>query len=123
MHPQLNGNAPTPEAVLAALDDEGCRALLLAAEDSYSAQELSERADVPLSTTYRKLEQLADAKLVAEETQIRTDGKHTTRYRTDFQAVRVALRDFEAFEVEIDRPDRSPDQQLADLWAQVREET
>jgi DNA-binding transcriptional ArsR family regulator len=123
MRNQLRDDAPTPEAVLAALDDEGCRAILLAAEGSYSAQELSERADVPLSTTYRKLEQLTEAQLVAEETQIRTDGKHTTRYRTDFEAVRVALRDFEAFEVEIDRPEQTPDQQLADLWAQVREET
>ena len=120
---QLTDDGPSPEAVLAALDDEGCRAILLAAADSYSAQELSERADVPLSTTYRKVEQLAEAELVAEETEIRADGKHTTKYRTDFEAVRIALRGFESFEVEIDRPDRSPDEQLADLWAQVREET
>lgn len=116
-------DGPVAEVVLSVLDDEGCRAILLAADQPRSAQELAELTDIPQSTAYRKLDQLTEADLVAEETQIRADGKHTTLYRTDFDSIRVALRDFESFEVEIDRRKTGPEQQLVDLWAQVRNET
>jgi DNA-binding transcriptional ArsR family regulator len=119
----MNDDEADLSAVLAALDDEDCRAILLAADRPRSAQELSERAGVPQSTTYRKMDLLRRANLVEERTEIRADGKHTSTYRTDFDAVRVALDGFEGFEVEIERPDRTPDAQLADLWRQVRKET
>ena len=114
---------PELSAVLAALDDEDCRAILLAADEPRSTQELAERAGVPQSTTYRKVDKLREAKLVEERTEIRADGKHTSTYRTDFDAVRVALDGFEGFDVEIERPDRGPETQIADLWREVRKET
>jgi hypothetical protein len=41
--------------LLAAIEDAGCRAILDATGDeSLCARELSERCDLPLSTTYRK---------------------------------------------------------------------
>lgn len=109
--------------MLSALDDEDCRAILLAADEPRSTQELAERAGVPQSTTYRKVDLLREAKLVEERTEIRTDGKHTSTYRTDFDVVRVVLEEFQRFEVEIERPGRTPDEQLADLWREVRKET
>jgi len=121
--PVRDGEEPELSAVLTALDDEDCRAILLAADEPRSTQELAERADVPQSTTYRKVDLLCEADLVEERTEIRADGKHTSTYRTDFDAVRVVLDGFERFEVEIERPERTPDTQLADLWREVRKET
>lgn len=114
---------PELDAVLSALDDEDCRAILLAADEPRSTQELAERADVPQSTTYRKVDLLRRARLVEERTEIRADGKHTSTYRADFRAVRIVLEGFERFDVEIERPERTPDTQLADLWREVRKET
>jgi DNA-binding transcriptional ArsR family regulator len=114
--------SPELGTVLSALDDEDCRAILLVADEPRSTQELAERADVPQSTTYRKVDLLREAKLVEERTEIRADGKHTSTYRTDFAAVRVVLEGFERFDVEIERPDRTPEKQLADLWREVRKE-
>jgi DNA-binding transcriptional ArsR family regulator len=121
--PVRDGEEPELSAVLTALDDEDCRAILLAADEPRSTQELAERAGVPQSTTYRKVDLLREAHLVEERTEIRADGKHTNTYRTDFEAVRILLDGFERFEVEIERPERTPDTQLADLWREVRKET
>jgi predicted transcriptional regulator len=111
------------DLVLSVLDDEGSRQLLLAADVHRSAQELAELTDIPNSTVYRKLDRLSEAGLVDEQTEVRTDGKHTSRYRTDFEAVRIAIRDFEGFEAQVERVEAEPDRRLADLWSQVREET
>jgi len=120
----VNGEDPAElSAVLAALDDEDCRAIMLAADEPRSTQELAQRAGVPQSTTYRKVDMLREAELVEERTEIRADGKHTSTYRTDFEAVRIVLDGFERFEIEVERPDRTPDTQLADLWREVRKET
>jgi DNA-binding transcriptional ArsR family regulator len=121
----MRGEEEPPDltAVLSALDDEDCRAILLVADEPRSTQELADRAGVPQSTTYRKVDKLREAKLVEERTEIRADGKHTSTYRTDFDAVRVVLDGFERFDIEIERPERTPDTQLADLWREVRKET
>lgn len=81
------GYAPTGETepdvstVLDALDDESCREILaVIGDEPLSAAEIHETADLPRSTTYRKLELLADAGLVAETLDIRRSGHHTTRY-------------------------------------------
>lgn len=116
---------PEPElqTVLDALDDEGCRDIVQGLEDAMSAKEVSQRCDIPLTTTYRKLELLESATLVYERTEIRPDGHHTSRYRTDFHEVRVGLDDDREFTVAVSRPSRTADERLADLWSEVRRET
>lgn len=116
---------PEPElqTVLDALDDEGCRDIVQGLEDAMSAKEVSQRCDIPLTTTYRKLELLESATLVYERTEIRPDGHHTSRYRTDFDEVRVGLDDDREFTVAVSRPSRTADERLADLWSEVRRET
>ena len=111
------------DLVLSVLDDEGSRELLLAAAEYRSAQELADLTGIPNSTVYRKIDRLAEADLVDEQTEVRTDGKHTSRYRTDFEAVRIAHGGFERFEAQVERAAAEPHQRLADLWGQVREET
>jgi DNA-binding transcriptional ArsR family regulator len=111
------------DLVLSVLDDEGSRQLLLAADQHRSAQELADLTGIPNSTVYRKLDRLSEAGLVDEQTMLRTDGKHTTTYRTDFEAIRIAHGGFERFRAEVERAQEEPSERLADLWSQVREET
>ncbi|OAQ52668.1 hypothetical protein HTG_10100 [Natrinema mahii] len=99
------------QAVLAALDDDACRAILEATtEEALTATELSDRCDIPMSTAYRKVELLTDADLVEEQVRINTTGKHATEYATNFADVRVAVGD-DGFEIELTKPEADPDAQ------------
>ncbi|KTG14031.1 ArsR/SmtB family transcription factor [Haloferax profundi] len=82
------------ERVLDALSDRACRRILTTLQGVSSpmtAQELSTECDIPLSTTYRKLERLSEAHLVEETLQLRTNGTHTHQYRSDVDSVTVSL--------------------------------
>ncbi|WP_049926470.1 winged helix-turn-helix domain-containing protein [Halopiger goleimassiliensis] len=95
-----------PQAVLAALEDDACRAILEAtSEESLTATELSERCDIPMSTAYRKVEKLTEADLVDEKVRINTSGKHATEYRKGFDDVVVSVADAGGIEVQITEPD------------------
>lgn len=118
--PFAHEEAPDAPAVLAALDDPDCRRIIRALETPHSARELSEACDMPLSTTYRKLELLTDASIIAERTRIREGGHHTTQYSLDVEAVHLSLNEDRELEVAITRPARTADEQLAQLWSEVR---
>lgn len=78
--------------LLTALDDPGCRAILGATgEEALSARELSERCDLPLSTTYRKLDRLTDLGLLSERTRVRPSGRHANEYARRVASVQVSL--------------------------------
>jgi DNA-binding transcriptional ArsR family regulator len=82
------------ERLLGALEDAGCRAILEATTgEALSASEVADRCGLALSTTYRKLELLAEAGLVEEGTRIRPTGKHPSEYVRAVAAVTVALDD------------------------------
>ncbi|WP_255198729.1 winged helix-turn-helix domain-containing protein [Halorarius litoreus] len=73
---------PDVSTVLDALDDERCREILaVVGDEPLSAAEIHEAADLPRSTTYRKLELLAEAGLVSETLDIRQSGHHVAQYR------------------------------------------
>lgn len=116
------GTQPELQDVLDALDDPDCRAILKQLDTPMSANNISNACDIPLSTTYRKLDLLSEASLVEEVTEIRSDGHHTTLYRVAFDIVEISL-DNQHFTVEISRPAISADEQLAQLWSEVRKET
>lgn len=116
-------DGPELGTVLAALDDPDCRRIIRHLEEPMTASEISTQCDIPTSTTYRKLETLTDASILSEGTTIRTDGHHTSTYAVAFEEVTVFLDDDRQFEVSITRPARSADEQLADLWGEVRKET
>jgi len=118
------GEPPDLQPLLDALDDADARAIIRTIEEPATANEVSERCDIPLSTTYRKLELLTDAGLLEEGTAIRSDGHHTTTYTVAFEEVRIALTESREFAVEIARTEaQRPDERLADIWTSVREET
>ncbi|MFB6187100.1 MAG: helix-turn-helix domain-containing protein [Halobacteriaceae archaeon] len=77
--------------VLDALGDSDCRLILRELNEPMTAQEISEKTDLPLSSTYRKLDFLSDTILLKEEIEIRENGNHTTYYAPDFEAVRVVV--------------------------------
>ncbi|WP_126662739.1 ArsR/SmtB family transcription factor [Haloterrigena salifodinae] len=96
-------------AVLGALDDDACRAILEAtSEESLTATELSEQCDIPMSTAYRKVEKLTEAELVEERVRINTSGKHATEYRKSFDDVHVSIDDGEVA-IELTKPEAETD--------------
>ncbi len=83
---------PAKQRLLDALDDRGCRAILDATSDEVlSANEVSETCDLPLSTTYRKLDLLTDSGLLEERTRIRQSGKHASEFYRAVEDVLVSL--------------------------------
>lgn len=112
--------APALDDVLATLDDGDCRAIIHLLEEPMSATQLAERGDIPLSTAYRKLERLSQATLLDERTEIRPDGHHTSRYEIDFTEVRIGLDEERTLTLSIERPARTADERLAQLWGEVR---
>jgi DNA-binding transcriptional ArsR family regulator len=88
------------ERVFTALEDPDCRKLLAATDDeALTAQELTNRCDVPRSTTYRKVELLTDAGLLEERVRLRADGKHASEYQRTFDGLVVSM---DAGELEVD---------------------
>lgn len=116
-------DSPELETVLDALDDAECRRIVRQLDEPMSASQISDQCDIPSSTTYRKLDMLTAASILSEQTTIRQDGHHTSEYVVAFEAVSVFLDEHRRFEVSIDRPAQSADQQLASLWDEVRQET
>ena len=95
--------AADPQTVFDALADPDCRCILRAVGSAaLTASECSESCDLPLSTTYRKLERLAAAGLVEEQLRLRRDGKHASQYRRRFDGVHVAVDDDGTFDVDVE---------------------
>jgi hypothetical protein len=120
--PFFRQGAPELQDVLDALDDRDCRTIIKRLDTPMTAREISMECDIPLSTTYRKLELLTKSSILDEQTEIRSDGHHTTRYALAFEAVEISLDDNDEFSVSITRPPRTADEQLERLWSEVRRE-
>jgi hypothetical protein len=82
------------EAVLRVLRDERCRRILGCIDtEPRAADDIAQVADVPLSTTYTKVETLVDGGLVDERTVVRDDGHHHSRYVRVVDDVDVSVGD------------------------------
>jgi DNA-binding transcriptional ArsR family regulator len=121
--PFADEDQPDIQEVLDALDDPDCRAIVSVLEEPMTASEIAEASDIPLSTTYRKIDLLEEAQLVYEGTEIRPDGQHASTYEVDFEEVVIALTEEREFDADIARRPRTPDQRLESLWSEVRKET
>ncbi|MGM0397798.1 MAG: helix-turn-helix domain-containing protein [Halobacteriota archaeon] len=117
------GDLPDVQSVLDALDDKDCRRIVEVLTEPMTAKEISEGCDMPLSTTYRKLDLLTEASLLSERTVIQSDGHHTTQYEIAFERVEIELDDDHNVTVAIQRRPESTDERLETLWAEVRKET
>ncbi len=114
---------PELESVLAALHDEDCRKIVTVLSEPMTADQIAKATDIPLSTTYRKLDKLTESSLLEEGVEIRSDGQHASRYVVSFDEVAIGLSENNEFDVDISRRPRSADQRLAELWSEVRKET
>ncbi len=114
---------PDLQSVLDALEDPDCRAIVRELSEPMTAEEISETTDVPLSTTYRKLELLTEADLVEEDVEIRTDGQHASRFTVAFEELTISLSEDREFALDITLRPRTADERLADIWSEVRKET
>lgn len=121
--PSQRDEGPSTDDVLDALGDDAAQRIIAALDEPMTASDLSEECDIPLSTTYRKLELLTEASLLDESTEIRRDGQHTTRYGVAFDEVMVSVTENRELVVDIARAERDADERLAELWSSVREET
>lgn len=85
-------SADRRRTIVEALTDEDCRRILAATSDeALSANEISERCDLPRSTTYRKLEKLTDVDLLGERIRICRSGKNPSEYVRLVDEVTVGL--------------------------------
>lgn len=97
-------DADAVQDLLDVLQDPACRDILdVTSEDALSANEISEACDLPLSTTYRKLDLLTDADLLGERTRIRRSGKHTSEYGRLVEDVVVSVDGDGATELAVTR--------------------
>ena len=119
----LADDTPDLQDVLDALDDPACRRIIMELREPMTAREVADTTDIPLSTLYRKLDLLSEAALVAEETEIREDGHHTSRYRITVESVNISITEDGGFQVTIDRPPKTTDERLERLWTEIRKET
>jgi DNA-binding transcriptional ArsR family regulator len=111
---------PAPQALLTALEDDDCRAILRQLTTPQTATELMDACDLSQTTTYRKLDLLSDTELVAEQTNVRDDGHHTTSYERTVDGLFISL-DQDSLDVTlVDESDPEPmDETLARVWGEV----
>lgn len=107
---------PAPADLLALLDDEVTRCVLLAtSEGPRSAAELSDRCGVSQSTIYRRLDRLREADLLGESTRPKPEGHHETVYVATLAAVEVRLADGD-LELTVERREEDVADSLTRLW-------
>ncbi|MFC4541819.1 helix-turn-helix domain-containing protein [Halosolutus amylolyticus] len=109
--------APPFRDVITVLDDEDCRTIISVLDEPMTVPEIAEAADLPLSTTYRKLDRLTEAQLASETTGVRHGRHHKSRYIVDFDRISVDLDDELEFRVDIDRSNPA-----LGLWSDVKQE-
>ncbi|MEF8841216.1 MAG: winged helix-turn-helix domain-containing protein [Haloarculaceae archaeon] len=111
---------PDPETLFALLGDEYVRTILRAtSEEPMSARALSEECDSALSTVYRRVDDLIEAGILVEETEIDPAGSHHSVYETRLNelTVRIANGEFE-MELEVERPTA---ERFTRMWEDIRE--
>jgi len=82
------------ESFLEILSDKYCRAILESVMDTpKSAIEVSREKDIPLSTVYRRVQQLHDSKMIRTSGVITDEGKRLFLYKSKIKEVNTSFRD------------------------------
>jgi len=82
------------ESFLEILSDKYCRAILESVMDTpKSALEVSREKDIPLSTVYRRIQQLHDSKMIRTSGVITDEGKRLFLYKSKIKEVNTSFRD------------------------------
>lgn len=109
------------DEVLDLLGDEYAREILAAtSERAVSVADLTRAFEMSQPTASRRLNRLADAGLVTEETRIGTDGHHVTVYRAAVEDIDVTVGDGR-LTVDVERTETSADR-MRNIWRAMRGE-
>lgn len=104
-----------PDTVLRALGNEYNAAILGAADEARSAQDLSEELDIPIATCYRRLEELEEADLLEQQGRVLSEERRRVNvYRRAIERITV---DFESENYSVTIEDRADVKNtLDDAW-------
>lgn len=92
--PSDGGDDVDADRLLGALGAQYSAEILAAADSPVSAQELSERMNVPIATCYRRIEDLVEAGLLRREGRELSDqGRRTNVYRRQVDELTVDFTD------------------------------
>ena len=109
---------PGLSTIVAALDDDGCRRIVSVLEEPLTVDEIADLADLPLSSTYKKLDRLADAGLVEETVGVQQGRHRKSRYVATFDRIAIGLEDDRTFRVDVSQS--APDS--LDIWSDATTE-
>ena len=95
--------------------------ILRATNEPKSAQELSDQLEIPIATSYRRIEELTEADLLElSGREFSDEGRRTKVYRRNVDSLEIAFGE-ENIDVAVDdRPD--VDNSLADVWRDLKAE-
>lgn len=95
--------------------------ILRATSEPKSAQELSEELEIPIATSYRRIEELTEIDLLElSGREFSDEGRRTKVYRRNVNQLEIAFGE-ESVEVSVeDRQD--VDNSLADVWRDLKAE-
>jgi predicted ArsR family transcriptional regulator len=95
--------------------------ILRATNEPKSAQELSDKLEIPIATSYRRIEELTEADLLElSGREFSDEGRRTKVYRRNVNSLEIVF-DEENIDVAMDdRPD--VDNSLADVWRDLKAE-
>ena len=107
-----------PAEVLRVLGNKYNAEILQATNTPKSAQELSEELDIPIATSYRRIEELTENDLLAlEGKEVSEEGRQTKVYRRQVDEFTVA---FKGEDIDIDIQERTEAKnQLVDVWSDL----
>lgn len=115
-------NLMDPASALRVLGNKYNAEILQATHTPKSAQELSEELDIPIATSYRRIEELRDHDLLELEGQEFSDeGRRTKVYRRKIDEIAIAFG-MDEFDVELKRRTEAKNN-LVDVWSDLRSET
>jgi Fe2+ or Zn2+ uptake regulation protein len=108
------------DAVMEAMADEYSRKIILSTlNKAQSVEELSRNENIPISTAYRRVNEMKEVGLLAvEKTILNDDGKKYELYRSAFRSFKI---DLEHGEITIDAEfNEDVSMRLSRLWASMR---
>ena len=108
------------DALLRALADDYSRKILLSTvEKAMSVEELSHTFQIPISTAYRRVNEMRETGvLTIEKTILTDDGKKFELYRSSFKGINLQLEKAEILlDVELNEDVAT---RLSRLWASLR---
>ncbi|MEY7851698.1 helix-turn-helix domain-containing protein [Natrarchaeobius sp. A-rgal3] len=106
-----------PAELLGSLGQKYSPDILRSAHEPKSAQELSNELDIPVTTSYRRVEALSELGLLEDDEENREfgeTGRSQTLYKRNVEEIVLRFED-DALEIESIERDRS-DQRLSSVW-------